>query len=334
VFYAHGGLTNEQNDKVLKDFLAHKGRAVLVSSDKNSTARSLQFGYNKGKFQYGATHLHHYSLPDNNATIQQRNARQHRKGAQVPVKVHTYSAGTPAEIRSRTDSPRSAARRASSATASSSSAAARRSAGGSSRRGRSQPRCRRPRHDGDGRRATAVATATLWAMLQHGIIGAAVFVARLTTLVVTVAQAVARRPRARQPGPRGPRRHPRRRRGAVARRSTRPRRPRFARIEGTSRRQGRPPGGQPQGRQGGGVLDVLGAHERQEIRSTIAAAYDREKQRPEGQPERRTTVAVYEYRCPEGHVTELVLPMADEKPESVVCAGRRRPLEDDGGCRR
>lgn len=28
---------------------------------------------------------------------------------------------------------------------------------------------------------------------------------------------------------------------------------------------------------------------------------------------------VYEYQCPEGHVTELVLPMADEKPATTHC---------------
>lgn len=27
----------------------------------------------------------------------------------------------------------------------------------------------------------------------------------------------------------------------------------------------------------------------------------------------------YEYRCPDGHESEIVLPMADEKPESVTC---------------
>lgn len=30
-------------------------------------------------------------------------------------------------------------------------------------------------------------------------------------------------------------------------------------------------------------------------------------------------MAVYEYRCPVGHITELNLPMADEKPEEVDC---------------
>ena len=99
VFYAHGGMSSEENDEQLKQFLAHPKGAVLVTSDKNSTARSLQFGLNKGEFQYGATHHHDYSLPDNNATIQQRRARILRRGSQVPVKYHTYSANTPAEMR-------------------------------------------------------------------------------------------------------------------------------------------------------------------------------------------------------------------------------------------
>lgn len=43
-------------------------------------------------------------------------------------------------------------------------------------------------------------------------------------------------------------------------------------------------------------------------------------------------MATYEYQCPEGHITELQLPMADDKPESVVCGWAPQPSEDDGGC--
>jgi hypothetical protein len=101
VFYAHGGLSNEENERVLNGFTAHKGKAVLVTSDKNSTARSLQFGDNNGRFQHGATEMLHYSLPDQggNATVQQRNARILRRGAQVEVGYHTLFGNTPAELR-------------------------------------------------------------------------------------------------------------------------------------------------------------------------------------------------------------------------------------------
>ena len=55
------------NDKVLADFLAFKGKSVLITSDKNKTARSLQFGDNSGKFQHGATQVIHADMPQNNA---------------------------------------------------------------------------------------------------------------------------------------------------------------------------------------------------------------------------------------------------------------------------
>jgi hypothetical protein len=42
-------------------------------------------------------------------------------------------------------------------------------------------------------------------------------------------------------------------------------------------------------------------------------------------------VPTYEYRCDDGHVTELVMPMADDKPESVPCA-MCPPRAKDGGC--
>lgn len=43
-------------------------------------------------------------------------------------------------------------------------------------------------------------------------------------------------------------------------------------------------------------------------------------------------MARYEFECPEGHVTELWLPMEDEKPDAVPCGWAPQPLLDDGGC--
>lgn len=65
VFYADSHVAD--NDKVLAGLLAFKGKSVLISSDKNKTARSLQFGDNSGKFQHGATQLIHADMPQNNA---------------------------------------------------------------------------------------------------------------------------------------------------------------------------------------------------------------------------------------------------------------------------
>jgi hypothetical protein len=48
VFYADSHVAD--NDGVLKQFLAYKGKSVLITSDKNKTARSLQFGDNSGVF--------------------------------------------------------------------------------------------------------------------------------------------------------------------------------------------------------------------------------------------------------------------------------------------
>jgi hypothetical protein len=81
---------HEDNEDVQKAYLAHKGPCVLVTTDRNSTARSWQFGDNNGRFQHGGTEFMHYSLPDKggNATIAQREARIHRRGAQVPVAYH------------------------------------------------------------------------------------------------------------------------------------------------------------------------------------------------------------------------------------------------------
>lgn len=94
VFYTHGQTAD--NDGVLAAFLAHKGPAVLVTSDKNKTARSLQFGDNDG-FQHGATQVIHTDMPQNTADMEQRNARAWRRGAQVPVKQHIISSNTPIE---------------------------------------------------------------------------------------------------------------------------------------------------------------------------------------------------------------------------------------------
>lgn len=81
---------HEDNEDVQKQYLAHKGPCVLVTTDRNSTARSWQFGDNNGTFQHGGTEFMHYSLPDKggNATIAQREARIHRRGAQIPVAYH------------------------------------------------------------------------------------------------------------------------------------------------------------------------------------------------------------------------------------------------------
>lgn len=99
VFVGHGSMSSAQNEKNYKDFLAHKGKAVFLTNDKNNAGISLQFGDNKGAFQHGATQMHHFTRPVNNATIQQREARILRKGAATKVAYHTYNAGTPLEAR-------------------------------------------------------------------------------------------------------------------------------------------------------------------------------------------------------------------------------------------
>jgi hypothetical protein len=70
---------------------------VLLATDTIKTGVSLQFGYAKGKFQHGATRLIHLDTPDNNADIQQREARIHRQGAAAPVTTHRLDFGTGAE---------------------------------------------------------------------------------------------------------------------------------------------------------------------------------------------------------------------------------------------
>jgi hypothetical protein len=99
VFVGHGSMSSAQNEANYKAFLAHGGKAVFLTNDKNNAGISLQFGENKGAFQHGATHMHHFTRPINNATIQQREARVLRKGAKAGVTYHTYSADTPLEQR-------------------------------------------------------------------------------------------------------------------------------------------------------------------------------------------------------------------------------------------
>lgn len=101
VFVGHGSMSSAQNEANYKAFLAHQGKAVFLTNDKNNAGISLQFGENNGQVQHGATHMHHFTVPVNNATIQQREARILRKGAQAKVQYHTYDAGTPIEQRLR-----------------------------------------------------------------------------------------------------------------------------------------------------------------------------------------------------------------------------------------
>jgi hypothetical protein len=188
----------------------------------------------------------------------------------------------------------SAARRTSSATASSSSAAARRSAGGSSSEGQ-KPAATQAAADDGGQATAGAMAATLWAMLQHGIIGAAALLAALH-------------------GDRDVPRQGHRARGRALVSQVRdvhdvilgdeetpsPRRPtRTTATSGWARSSGTSVDvvGQPQevNRKVGkveGSLDVLGDHERLEIRqrSRRRRSPDREKQRPrpDPPPERRT----------------------------------------------
>lgn len=101
-FKAYGpDVDPRKNSEQIKAFLAHKGKAVFLTTSRNEAGVSLQFGNNKGRFQHGATHMIHYGLPDNAARLQQRDARILRKGAQAQVQYHTLNAGTPAEARQR-----------------------------------------------------------------------------------------------------------------------------------------------------------------------------------------------------------------------------------------
>lgn len=101
VFVGHGSMSNAQNTANYQAFLAHGGKAVFLTNDKNNAGISLQFGDNRGSFQHGATQMHHFTEPINNATIQQREARILRKGAWATPEYHRYSAGTPLELRMR-----------------------------------------------------------------------------------------------------------------------------------------------------------------------------------------------------------------------------------------
>lgn len=101
VFVGHGSMGSAANEASYKAFLAHGGKAVFLTNDKNNAGISLQFGDNKGRFQHGATHMHHFTVPVNNATIQQREARILRKGAESKVAYHDYDAGTPIEQKLR-----------------------------------------------------------------------------------------------------------------------------------------------------------------------------------------------------------------------------------------
>ena len=78
VFYTDGSCAD--NDQILAQFLAFKGKSVLITSDTNKTARSLQLGDNGGVFQHGATQMIHADMPQNNADLQQRCARISRSG--------------------------------------------------------------------------------------------------------------------------------------------------------------------------------------------------------------------------------------------------------------
>jgi len=95
VFYTDGSVSD--NDQRLQAFKDHKGPAVLITSDTNKTARSLQFGDDNGKFQHGATQMIHADMPMNNADLQQRVARIYRRGAQAPVDHRILYSGTPVE---------------------------------------------------------------------------------------------------------------------------------------------------------------------------------------------------------------------------------------------
>jgi hypothetical protein len=96
VFMVTGG-DKEKTRQELKKYLAHKGPATLLATDTIKTGVSLQFGFAKGQFQHGATRLIHLDTPDNNADIQQREARIHRQGAGAPVTTHRLDFGTGAE---------------------------------------------------------------------------------------------------------------------------------------------------------------------------------------------------------------------------------------------
>jgi hypothetical protein len=100
VFYTQGG-DAAANDRVLRDFIACKGAAVLITSDTNKTARSLQFGDNGGVFQNGATQMIHADMPQNNADLQQRIARIWRRGAQAPCSNRILYSDTPQERNGR-----------------------------------------------------------------------------------------------------------------------------------------------------------------------------------------------------------------------------------------
>jgi hypothetical protein len=71
-----GVVGHEDNEDVQQAYLAHKGPCVLVTTDRNSTARSWQFGDNNGRFQHGGTEFMHYSLPTRAATRRSRSARR------------------------------------------------------------------------------------------------------------------------------------------------------------------------------------------------------------------------------------------------------------------
>ncbi|CAA9306513.1 MAG: hypothetical protein AVDCRST_MAG90-152, partial [uncultured Microvirga sp.] len=99
VFIGHGSMKSSENEASYKAFLAHDGPATFLTNDKNNAGISLQFGDNKGAFQHGATHMIHFTRPVNNATIQQREARIHRKGAWSTPTYHQITANTPIEQR-------------------------------------------------------------------------------------------------------------------------------------------------------------------------------------------------------------------------------------------
>lgn len=92
-----GGMSNAENSSQIQAFLAHPDKCVFLSSDKNNAGINLQLGTAKGKFQHGATRLVHLTRPINNARLQQREARIHRRGSVAPVNTYHVTADTPYE---------------------------------------------------------------------------------------------------------------------------------------------------------------------------------------------------------------------------------------------
>lgn len=109
VFEAHGSkdtstgqqISDAGNTNNIQAFLAHGGKAVLLSSDKNNAGVNMQLGLAKGKFQHGATRMVHLTLPMNNAKIAQRDARISRRGTVGPTDHYHVTGNTPFETQDR-----------------------------------------------------------------------------------------------------------------------------------------------------------------------------------------------------------------------------------------